>query len=706
LSVRVWPGKPYPLGATWDAKGTNFSIFSENATGVSLLLYEDVRANPKETIPLTEKTGHVWHAYLPDSLPGQLYAYSMDGPYDPRKGHRFNRHKALIDPYAKAISGKLTWDDSLFGYKVGDPEEDLSFDDRDSSPYMPKGVTIDPSFDWEGDQLLRTPWNETITYELHVKGFTNANPDVDERIRGSYSGLCSEKVIQYLKDLGITAIELLPVHQHLDDKFLVDKGLTNYWGYNTIGYLAPHSGYSSTGTRGEQVREFKQMVKSLHRAGLEVILDVVYNHTAEGNQLGPTFSFRGIDNALYYHLSPEDPRLYVDFTGTGNSLNMRNPTSIQLIMDSLRYWVLDMHVDGFRFDLASTLARELYDVDQLSTFFEVIQQDPVISQVKLIAEPWDLGQGGYQVGNFPTLWAEWNGKYRDAIRRFWRGDESQVPELGYRLTGSSDLYQGNGRSPFASVNFFTAHDGFTLLDLVSFDHKHNDANKEENRDGWDENLSWNCGFEGPTDDAKVNEMRWRQARNFMTTLFVSQGVPMILAGDEIGRTQRGNNNAYCQDNEISWVDWKLDDAKREMLGFTKRLILMRKEHVMLRRRRFFQGRKIAGGLKDLMWLQPDGSEMTEETWSKAKAHSIGMMLVGYAMEEVNDRGERLLDDTMLVFLNADMQAVHFTVPKFGGRWEVIVSSEDAQGSHEGATVESGADLRLEAHSSAVLRRMP
>jgi isoamylase len=689
-----------------DARGTNFSIFSENATEVNLLLYEDAGAEPKERVPLTEKTGHIWHAYLPDLPPGQLYAYSVDGPYDPQKGHRFNRHKALIDPYAKAISGTIQWDDSLFGYKLGDPENDLSMDYRDSGPFVPKCVTIDPSFDWEGDRPLRIPWNETITYELHVKGFTKLRRDVEPRIRGSYSGLCSEKVVQYIKDLGVTAVELLPVHHHVNEKFLVDRGLANYWGYNTIGYFAPCSEYSSTGALGGQVREFKQMVKSLHRAGLEVVLDVVYNHTAEGNQLGPTLSFRGIDNAIYYRLSPENPRLYVDFTGTGNSLNMRHPTSIQLIMDSLRYWVLDMHVDGFRFDLASTLARELYDVDQLSTFFEVIQQDPVISQVKLIAEPWDLGQGGYQVGNFPTLWAEWNGKYRDTIRRFWRGDESQAPELGYRLTGSSDLYQGNGRSPFASVNFVTAHDGFTLRDLVSYDQKHNDANKEENRDGWDDNMSWNCGVEGPTDDPNVNELRWRQARNFMTTLLVSQGVPMILAGDEIGRTQSGNNNGYCQDNEISWVDWDLDDAKREMLDYTKRLILMRREYAVLRRRKFFQGRKIIGGLKDIMWLQPDGSEMTEETWGDAKVRSIGMLLVGRAMDEVNERGERFLNETMLVLLNADRQAVHFMVPKLGERWEVIVSSQDGQSGHARRTVGSGTSMSLEANSSAVLRRMP
>ncbi len=511
--------------------------------------------------------------------------------------------------------------------------------------------------------------------------------------------------MKYLKDLGVTAVELLPVHEHIDDKFVVDKGLTNYWGYNTLNYFTPHSGYSSSGALGA-VHEFKQMVKSLHYAGLEVILDVVYNHTAEGNQLGPTLSFRGIDNAVYYRLSRENPRFYVDFTGTGNSLNMRHPNTIQLIMDSLRYWILEMHVDGFRFDLASTLARELFDVDQLSTFFEVIQQDPVISQVKLIAEPWDLGQGGYQVGNFPTLWAEWNGKYRDTIRRFWRGDESQVGELGHRLTGSSDLYQDTGRSPFASVNFVTAHDGFTLDDLVSYEKKHNEANKEDSRDGTDDNLSWNCGAEGPVADLKIKELRRRQMKNFMTTLLVSQGVPMILGGDEIMRSQNGNNNAYCQDDELSWVSWRMDDAKRDMLSFTRRLIALRKEHVVLRRKKFFQGRKIIGSLKDLMWYQPDGTEMTEETWNKAKVHAIGMMLVGHAIDEVNERGQRLLDDTILVLLNAGRQAIHFVLPKIGGRWEIVVTSQDPKLKEEKRTVESGASFRLEPVSSALLRNVP
>ncbi|MFI5421829.1 MAG: glycogen debranching protein GlgX, partial [Nitrososphaerales archaeon] len=523
--MRVWPGSAYPLGATWDKRGVNFAIFSENATFVDLLIYENQQSElPKERIRLIEKTGSVWHAYLPDLLPGQLYAYSVGGSYEPEKGLRFNPNKTLIDPYAKAIAGTIKWDDTFFAYKAGDEKEDLSFDDRDSGPFLPRSIVIETDYDWEQDKLLKTPWNETIIYELHVRGFTNTHPGVSEEKRGTYAGLASPKVIRYLKDLGVTAVELLPIHHHVDNKFLVDAGLVNYWGYNTVGYFAPDPKYSSSGITGEQVIEFKNMVKSLHKAGIEVILDVVYNHTAEGNHLGPTLSFRGIDNTSYYRISPENPRFYVDFTGTGNSLNMRHPNVIQLIMDSLRYWVLEMHVDGFRFDLASTLARELWEVDHLSSFFEVIQQDPIISQVKLIAEPWDLGNGGYQVGNFPALWAEWNGKYRDSIRRFWRGDESQVPEMAYRLTGSSDLYQESGRKPHASINFVTCHDGFTLNDLVSYNSKHNVANHEDNRDGTDDNISWNFGVEGPTDDPKINEVRHKQKKNFLSTLFLSQGV--------------------------------------------------------------------------------------------------------------------------------------------------------------------------------------
>jgi isoamylase len=704
--LRVWPGKPYPLGATWDGKGVNFAIFSENASGVALRLYETPQSkDPKETVKFKERTGYVWHCYLPDVLPGQLYAYSVSGPYEPQRGQRFNPNKALIDPYAKAIAGTIEWNDAMFAYRIGDPAEDLSFDERDSGPFLPKCVVVDGSFDWEGDELLNIPWNETIIYELHVKGFTQTHPEVEESKRGKYSGLSSPKIIRYLKDLGITAVELLPIHHHTDDKKLVDNGLRNYWGYNTIGYFAPDSRYSSSGVHGEQVLEFKEMVRALHRAGIEVILDVVYNHTGEGNHAGPTLSFRGIDNASYYRLSPENPRLYVDFTGTGNSLNMRHPRVIQLIMDSLRYWVLEMHVDGFRFDLASTLARELFEVDHLSSFFEVIQQDPVISRVKLIAEPWDLGQGGYQVGNFPNLWAEWNGKYRDTIRRFWRGDDSQMGELGYRLTGSSDLYQDNGRNPHASINFITAHDGFTLSDLVSYDQKHNEANKEDNKDGSPYNISWNFGVEGPTDDPTINALREKQKRNFFATLFVSQGVPMILAGDEIGRTQRGNNNAYCQDNEISWINWNLDSKATALLDLVRRAIHLRREHPVLRRRKFFQGRKLFGQLKDIIWLQPNGEEMTEEVWGKSYARAVGMVLAGNAMDEPNEHGERIADDTLLIMLNANAHPLPFKVPHAAETWEVVLHTYGRNFSDSEKMVKAGQDFNLEGRSLVLMRRV-
>ncbi len=702
----MWPGKPYPLGATWDGRGVNFALFSENATGVELLLYDPKdHSTPRERIQFEERTGYVWHAYLPDLLPGQLYAYSVDGPHEPERGLRFNKNKALIDPYAKSIAGTVQWNDSMFGYSVGDQKADLSLDERESGPFIPKCVVIDTAYDWEGDSLLRIPWNETIIYEAHVKGMTNSNSEVPDGKRGSYSGLASSQMIRYLKDLGITAIELLPIHHHVDNKRLVESGLKNYWGYNTIGFFAPDSRYSSSGVMGQQVTEFKDMVKTLHKAGIEVILDVVYNHTAEGNHLGPTLSFRGIDNTSYYRLVPDNQRYYMDFTGTGNSLNMRHPRVLQMIMDSLRYWVQEMHVDGFRFDLASTLARELFEVDHLSSFFEVIQQDPVISQVKLIAEPWDLGAGGYQVGNFPTLWAEWNGKYRDAIRRFWRGDESQVPEMAYRLTGSSDLYQDNARSPHASINFVTCHDGFTLLDLVSHNQKHNELNQEDNRDGTDDNLSWNCGVEGTTMDAKVVELRQRQMRNFMATLFLSQGVPMILGGDEIMRTQRGNNNAYCQDNETSWFNWNLSDDAKFMLEFTRKLIHFRKAHPVLRRKRFFQGKKLFGQLKDVTWLQPNGSEMTESAWYQSKIHTIGMILSGDAMYEFNEQGQRIADDTLLVLLNASPSFVPFTVPRVGEKWEVLIDTFAGEAS-QGKQVKGGSAFLLESRTVVIMRRMP
>ena len=706
IDLRVWPGKPYPLGANWDGRGVNFALYSENASEIKLLLYEKKEStHPSEEIAFREKTGYIWHAYCPDILPGQLYAYRVYGSYEPQRGLRFNHNKALIDPYAKCIAGTVEWNNSIFGYKIGDPAGDLSFDQRDSGPFVPKCIVIDTSaFDWNGDQLLRTPWNETVIYELHVKGLTKLHQEVEELKRGTYAGLASQKIIRYLKDLGVTAVELLPIHHHVNNRFLVDKGLVNYWGYNTIGFFAPDSRYSSSGMLGQQIIEFREMVKSFHRAGIEVILDVVYNHTAEGNHQGPTLSFRGIDNTTYYRISPENSRYYVDFTGTGNSLNMRHPTVIQMIMDSLRYWIQEMHVDGFRFDLASTLARELYDVDRLSSFFEVIQQDPIISRVKLIAEPWDVGSGGYQVGNFPPLWAEWNGKFRDTIRRFWKGDESQVAEMAYRLTGSSDLYQTEGRSPHASINFVTCHDGFTLNDLVSYNQKHNEANGEENRDGTDYNLSWNCGVEGPTNDPKILELRERQMRNFMATLFIAQGVPMIRAGDEISRTQKGNNNAYCQDNSISWIDWTMDDRKRSLLEFTRTCVYLMKSHPVLRRRKFFQGKNLFGSLKDIIWLHPEGEEMTEASWRQSHIHTIGMVLNGNGLDEYNERGERVADDTLLILLNADSLPMHFTIPDIGAQWEVILDSYDPKLNAVQKFVKSGDRYRLTDHTVVMMRR--
>ena len=672
----IWPGKRYPLGATWDGSGTNFALFSEHASAVELLLFDNSKAEkPEAVIPLTERTAFVWHGYLPEVGPSKLYAYRIHGPYESKKGHRFNPSKVLLDPYAKAIAGKINWNDALFGYRIGDPNADLSRDDQDSSPFIPKCVVTDPSFEWEGDGLLNTPWNETVIYELHVKGFTARHPDVEEGKRGTYAAIATPRVIEYLKNLGVTAVELLPVHQYVDNKYLIDKGLTNYWGYNTIGFFAPDCRYSSSGVLGEQVREFKQMIKALHKAGIEVILDAVYNHTAEGNHLGPTLCFRGIDNLSYYRLTPDDPRFYMDFTGTGNSLNMSHPSVTQLIMDSLRYWVTEMHVDGFRFDLASTLARELHEVDRLSAFFDIIQQDPVLSQIKLIAEPWDLGDGGYQVGNFPPLWGEWNGKYRDTIRRFWKGKTSQIAELGYRLTGSSDLYQDDGRNPYASINFVTCHDGFTLNDLVSYEQKHNEANMGDNKDGTDNNMSWNCGTEGPTNDSQINGLRDRQKRNFLATLFLSQGVPMLLAGDEIGRTQGGNNNAYCQDNEISWLDWSLDGQEKELLEFTRQLIRLRHEHPVFRRKSFFMGRKLFGShLKDIEWIKPDGTEMTEQDWNQSSFHTIGILLAGDAIGEFNEKGRRITDSTFMLLLNAGPDPVPFKLPVSAQPWQLIVDT--------------------------------
>ncbi len=676
----VWAGKPYPLGATWDGSGVNFALFSENASRVELCLFDSPDA-PSESarIVMPEQTDDVWHVYVPFLKPGQVYGYRVYGPYDPERGLRFNPRKLLVDPYAKALTGGIRWHDAVFAYRIGDPMADLARDDRDSALYMPRGVVIDPAFPWDDDRPPRTPMNQTIIYELHVKGFTQLNPEVPEPLRGTYMGLASPAVIDYLKNLGVTAVELMPVHHFVDDRFLVERGLRNYWGYSTLNFFAPDNRYSQAGhIPGEQVREFKSMVKALHAAGIEVLLDVVYNHTAEGNHQGPTLSLRGIDNPTYYRLVRDNPRYYMDFTGTGNSLNVLHPRTLQLIMDSLRYWVTEMHVDGFRFDLTTTLARGANDLpDRGASFFEIIHQDPVLSQVKLIAEPWDVGPDGYQVGNFPVLWSEWNGKYRDTVRRFWKGDEGQAGELGYRLAGSSDLYEHNGRRPTASINFVTSHDGFTLRDLVSYNDKHNAANGENNRDGDSHNNSWNCGVEGDTDDPDVLELRARQMRNFLATLFLSQGVPMLLAGDERGRTQRGNNNAYCQDNELSWLDWNLDDLGRELLYFTRRLIALRKQHPVLRRRRFFQGREVLGGtIRDIVWLRPDAAEMTNDEWSSPYTRCFGMLLNGQAMNEWDRRGQRISDDVLLLLLNAFYDRIDFKMPSAvpGATWQVLIDT--------------------------------
>ncbi len=708
--MRTRPGRPYPLGASWDGQGVNFSLFSLNAEKVELCLFdEDDPQVQTDCIALRERTDLAWHVYLPDAKPGQLYGYRVHGPYAPREGKRFNPSKLLLDPYAKAITGEVRWDDALFGYTVGHEEADLSFDNRDSAPWQPRCVVVDPAYDWEGDELLRTPWHRTVIYELHVKGFTARHPKVPEQLRGTFAGLACPAVIDHVKALGITAVELMPVHQFISERFLVEEGVSDFWGYNSLGFFAPHAAYTSAGHRGEQVREFRDMVKAFHRAGIEVILDVVYNHTAEGNHLGPTLSFRGIDNERYYRLKDDDPRHYVDFSGTGNSPNMQSPRVLQLIMDSLRYWVLEMHVDGFRFDLASALARELHEVDRLAAFFDIIHQDPVLSQVKLIAEPWDVGEGGYQVGNFPVLWAEWNGKYRDTVRRFWRGDEGQADELCYRLTGSCDLYQAQGRSPYASINYVAAHDGFTLHDLVSYNEKHNDDNPRGNEGGSDQNLSWNCGAEGPTDAPEVNALRERQKRNFLATLFLSQGVPMLLAGDEIGRSQQGNNNAYCQDNGISWVDWDIDDTRRDLLEFTRFVIELFHNHPVLRRRHFFQGRKIRGAeIKDLTWFRPDGEEMTDDDWKNSETRCLGLRLAGNAIDERDEEGEPVEDDTLLVLLNAFWEPLTFTLPANGNeasRWEVVLDTRDNRGRMEMEPQSSGHGYDLEARSLVLLREV-
>jgi len=696
----LWPGKPYPLGATWDGEGVNFAIFSEHAHKVELCLFDKGGRRELHRINMPEQTDQVWHCYLPEARPQLLYGYRVYGPYEPAKGLRFNHHKLLLDPYAKQIAGTLKWSDSQFGYRVGHVREDLSFDRRDNAPGMLKSMVIDPAFTWGTDRPPHTPWHKSVIYELHVRGFTIRHPGVPEALRGTYAGLGTAPVIEHFQKLGITAVELMPVHYFVDDRRLVERGLRNYWGYNSIGFLAPVTRYSATGS----VNEFKTLVKTLHSAGIEVILDVVYNHTAEGNQLGPTLSFRGIDNAVYYRTVPDNPRYYMDYTGTGNTLNMRHPRVLQLIMDSLRYWVLEMHVDGFRFDLAATLARELHEVDKLGAFLDIIHQDPVLSQVKLIAEPWDLGEGGYQVGKFPVGWAEWNDRYRDALRSYWKGDGGQIGELAYRITGSSDLYARSGRKPYASINFVTAHDGFTLHDLVSYNQKHNEANGEENRDGTDNNRSWNCGAEGPTDDPGVNALRSRQKRNFLATLFLSQGVPMLLAGDPIGHTQQGNNNAYCQDNEISWIDWagsQNGGSEDQLLGFVQKVIGLHKAHPVFRRRSFFQGRAIKGaGIKDILWLRPDGREMTDEQWNLENARTLGIFLSGSAVDEMDERGERQTDDNFLLLLNAHHEKVAFLLPTVasGMAWSSVIDTSCDQNCTQTRQYEANATYPLEARS--------
>ncbi|MDQ1477814.1 MAG: isoamylase [Actinomycetota bacterium] len=691
-----WPGRAYPLGATYDGAGTNFVLFSEVAERVELCLVDD---NGVETrVPIEEVDAYCWHAYLPGVGPGQRYGYRVHGPWDPAAGVRCNPAKLLLDPYAKAIDGEVDWNPACFGYDFGDED---SRNDDDSAPHVPKSVVHNPFFDWGNDRPPAIPLHESVIYEVHAKGFTARHPDIPETLRGTYAGLAHPVAIDYLRELGVTAVELLPVHQFVHDSHLLERGLRNYWGYNSIGFFAPHNGYASGGG-GEQVQEFKAMVRALHEAGIEVILDVVYNHTAEGNDLGPVLSFKGIDNAAYYRLVPDDPRHYYDTTGTGNSLNVRHPRSLQLIMDSLRYWVTEMHVDGFRFDLAATLARQFHEVDRLSAFFDLIQQDPVVSQVKLIAEPWDIGDGGYQVGNFPPVWSEWNGKYRDTVRDFWRGEPATLPELASRLTGSSDLYQADTRRPVASINFVTAHDGFTLADLVSYNEKHNEANGEDNNDGESHNRSWNCGAEGPTDDDNVIACRRLQQRNFFVTLLLSQGVPMLLGGDELGRTQGGNNNAYCQDDEISWFAW--DSVDESLRDFVRRVIALRREHPVFRRRHWFQGRPIRGTV-DIGWFRPDGTEMDDADWEAGFARSVGLFLNGETIAERDPRGQRVVDDSFLVILNAHDERLDWTLPvQWGERWQVVIDTSDELEAE--SVTSSDKPLPVAGRSIVVLIRVP
>ena len=693
--IETWPGRPYPLGASYDGGGTNFSLFSEVAEGVDLCLFDD--AGGEQRVALEEIDGFCWHAYLQAVAPGQRYGYRVHGPWAPERGQRCNPAKLLLDPYAKAVQGTVDWAQACFPYNFGD---ELSRNDDDSAGHVPRSVVHNPYFDWGNDRRPDVQLNESVIYELHVKGFTARHPGIPESQRGTYAGLAHPAAIEHLTGLGVTAVELLPVHQFVHDAHLIERGLRNYWGYNSIGFLAPHNEYAAGGQRGEQVAEFKAMVRALHVAGIEVILDVVYNHTAEGNHLGPMLSMKGIDNAAYYRLVADDPRFYYDTTGTGNSLNVGHPHTLQLIMDSLRYWVTEMHVDGFRFDLAASLARQFHEVDRLSAFFDLIQQDPVVSQVKLIAEPWDVGEGGYQVGNFPALWSEWNGKYRDTVRDFWRGEPATLGEFASRLTGSPDLYQADTRHPGASVNFITAHDGFTLADLVSFDHKHNEANGENGADGENHNRSWNCGAEGATDDARILARRRQQQRNFLATLLLSQGVTMLLGGDELGRAQGGNNNAYCQDNEISWQDW--DQTDSELLSFTRRLIALRREHPVLRRRRWFQGRPIRGTV-DLGWCKPDGDEMGDDDWDAGYARSVGLFLNGEAITDHDTHGQRVTDDSFLLLFNAHDEPISWTLPKQWGQWwEQVLDTSDSAG--DGQLLESPALLPVAGRSVVVLRR--
>jgi glycogen operon protein len=705
--IRVWPGHPYPLGATWDGAGVNIALFSDYATKVELCLFDSPDAqHESERIELPERMYNVFHGYFPDLKPGTLYGFRVHGPYDPKNGLRFNPHKLIFDPYARAVGRNLRWDDSLFGYRLGDPSTDLSFDDRDSAPFAPLGLIVDTAFTWGSDHPPAIPWERTVIYEMHVKGFTKLMSEVPEKLRGTYAGLASAPAIAYLKQLGITAVELLPIHFHVDEHFLTQQQRVNYWGYNTLGFFAPEPRYCATHEPEMMVQEFKSMVRTLHAAGIEVILDVVYNHTAEGNERGPTLSWRGIDNTSYYYLNDSNRRYYTDFTGCGNSLYLRHPRVLQMVMDSLRYWVTEMHVDGFRFDLAATLARQFHNVDRMSAFFNVIHQDPILSQVKLIAEPWDIGEGGYQSGRFPIIWTEWNGRYRDCIRRFWKGDDGTVSELATRLAGSSDLYEDNGRQPSASINFVTCHDGFTMRDLVSFNEKHNEANGEGNRDGNDHNLSWNCGVEGATDKPEVLALRERQQRNFLATLFVSQGVPMMLAGDEVGHSAQGNNNCYAQDNFMSWVNWTLTESQQKHLAFVKRLIEIRKEQPALSRRRFFKNSTHGDDVDEIYWLDSRGRKMTSYEWDESNLHSLGLLLLGHC-SQIDDQGACIIGDNLLILMNAHFDPVQFVMPREIRKFRQLDRLFDTyEGDTEIVSYDTSQPYNLQPRSMVLLRHKP